>query len=143
MRSDGSLPTEAASPVRLLDSPMENFARRKDHEGRPFLERDLIKAGLRLHEEFRLTGCEEQIETYLDDLLCQRRDYDLPETSAEQRALEQFRVTLEDLGPGLAEVAVRCCCLSRAWKNGTNYGVVGALGQNRAAHRAATTETIL
>jgi hypothetical protein len=44
---------------------MENLARRKDHEGRPFLERDLIKAGLRLHEEFRLTGCEEQIEPIL------------------------------------------------------------------------------
>ena len=111
--ADGSLPTEAASPVRLLDSPMENLARRKDHEGRPFLERDLIKAGLRLHEELRLTGCEEQIETYLDDLLCQRRDYDLPETPAEQRALEQFRVTLEDLGRGLAEVAVRCCCFEQ------------------------------
>lgn len=77
------------------------------------MERDLIKAGLRLHEEFRLTRCEEQIETYLDDLLCQRRDYDLPETPAEQRALEQFRVTLDDLGPGLAEVAVRCCCFEQ------------------------------
>ena len=73
----------------------------------------MIKAGLRLHEEFRLTGSEEQIETYLDDLLCQRRDYDLPETPAEQRALEQFRVTLEDLGRGLAEVAVRCCCFEQ------------------------------
>ncbi|MGB1886349.1 MAG: DUF6456 domain-containing protein [Paracoccaceae bacterium] len=48
--ADGSLPIEAAAPVRLVDSPMENLARRKDHEGRPFLERDLIKAGLRLHE---------------------------------------------------------------------------------------------
>ena len=86
----GSLRIEAAAPVRLVDSPMENLARRKDHNGRPFLERDLIKAGLRLHDEFRLTRCEEQIETYLDDLLCQRRDYDLPETPAEQRALEQF-----------------------------------------------------
>ena len=54
-----------------------------------------------------------QIETYLDDLLCQRRDYDLPATPAEQRALEQFRVTLEDLGPGLVEVAVRCCCFEQ------------------------------
>ena len=63
--ADGSFPVEAAAPVRLVDSPMENLARRKDHEGRPFLERDLIKAGLRLHEEFRLTGCEEQIEPIL------------------------------------------------------------------------------
>ena len=54
-----------------------------------------------------------QIETYLDDLLCQRRDYDLPAIPAEQLALEQFRVTLEDLGPGLAEVAVRCCCFEQ------------------------------
>ena len=114
--ADGSLPIEATSPVRLVDSPMGNLARRKDHEGRPFLERDLIKAGLRLHEEFRLTGCEQQIETYLDDLLCQRRDYDVPETPAEQRALEQFRVTLEDLGPGLAEVAVRCCCFEQGFE---------------------------
>ena len=73
--ADGTLPIEASAPVRLVDSPMENLARRKDNEGRPFLERDLIKAGLRLHEEFRLTGCEAQIETYLDDLLCQRRAY--------------------------------------------------------------------
>ena len=48
--ADGSLPIEAATPVRLVDSPMENLARRKDHEGCSFLERDLIKAGLRLHE---------------------------------------------------------------------------------------------
>jgi hypothetical protein len=34
--ADGSLPIEATSPVRLVDSPMENLARRKDHEGRPF-----------------------------------------------------------------------------------------------------------
>jgi hypothetical protein len=27
--------------------------------------------------------------------------------------LEQFRVTLEDLGPGLAEVSVRCCCFEQ------------------------------
>ena len=37
----------------------------------------------------------------------------MPETPAEQRALEQFRVTLDDLGPGLAEVAVRCCCFEQ------------------------------
>ena len=34
--ADGSLPIEAAAPVRLLDSPMENLARRKDHEGAHF-----------------------------------------------------------------------------------------------------------
>ena len=111
--ADGTLPIEASAPVRLVDSPMENLARRKDNEGRPFLERDLIKAGLRLHEEFRLTGCEAQIETYLDDLLCQRRSYELPQMPAERRALEQFRATVDDLGPGLAEVAVRCCCFEQ------------------------------
>ena len=87
------------------------MARRKDMRT-PILSVTVRQAGL--HGEFRLTGCEEQIETYLDDLLCQWRNYDLPKTPAEQRALEQFRVTLDDLGPGLAEVAVRCCCLSRA-----------------------------
>lgn len=111
--ADGTLPIEASSTVRLVDSPMENLARRKHHEGRPFLERDLIKGGLRLHEEFRLTGYEEQIETYRENLLCQRRDYDLPETSAEKRALEKFWVTLYDLGPRLAAVAVRRCCFEQ------------------------------
>ena len=111
--ADGTSPIEASAPVRLVDSPMENLARRKDNEGRPFLERDLIKAGLRLHEEFRLTGCEAQIESYLDDLLCQRRSYELPQMPAERSALEQFRATVDDLGPGLAEVAVRCCCFEQ------------------------------
>ena len=66
---------------------MENLARRKDHEGRPFSERELINAALRPHQEFRLTGRDEQIEIYLDDRLCQRRDSDLPEIPAEQRIL--------------------------------------------------------
>ena len=108
--NSGSLPADMSAPLRVADSPMENLARRKDSEGRPFLERDLIKAGLRLHEEFRLTGCEEQIETHLDDLLCQRRAYELPGSESERAALARFRDTLDDLGPGLAEVAVRCCC---------------------------------
>jgi hypothetical protein len=112
--------------------------------GAHFLERDLIKAGLRLHEEFRLTGCEEQIETYLDDLLCQRRDYDVPETPAEQLALEQFRVTLEDLGPGLAEVAVRCCCFEQGFeKRNKSWGGRHVREKKRAAHRAAALETVL
>ena len=32
----GLLPVDAASPVRLVASSMENLARREDHEGRPF-----------------------------------------------------------------------------------------------------------
>ena len=111
--TDGIFPIEASAPVRLVGSPMENLARRKDNEGRPFLERDLIKAGLRLREEFRLTGCEAQIETYLDDLLCQQRAYALPQMPAAWRALEQFRATVDYLGPCLAEVAVRCCCFEQ------------------------------
>ena len=33
--------------------------------------------------------------------------------------------------------------LSRVWKNGTNHGMVGALGQNCTTHSAATIETSL
>ena len=80
---------------------MKNLARRKDHEGLPFLERDLIKAGLRLHEEFRFTGCEEQIETYLDDLLCQRRDYNLPETPAKKKGIGTVSCNAGQFGEGI------------------------------------------
>jgi len=46
-----------------------------------------------------------------------------------------------------AAIGRSCRALLLFWaglgKNGTNHGVVGTLGQNRAAHRVATIETVL
>ena len=73
-----------------------------------------------------------------DDLLCQRRDYDLPATPAEQRALEQFRVTLEDLVQDWP-VAVRCCCFEQGLKKPNKLWGGRYVRQNRAA----TIEAVL
>lgn len=79
------------------ESPMMLLARRKDREGNPFLSADLVAAGERLREDFELS----RMET-LPDRDCTGKG---PET-----ARERVANALRDLGPGLGDVALRCCC---------------------------------
>lgn len=97
-----------------FESPLVALARRRGPDGKPFLSNDFIAAGDRLHEDYAVAGfCK-------SDLL----GWDRPETlqplydrtsllndrlrrEASARTLDAVR----DLGPGLSEVVLRCCCL--------------------------------
>lgn len=96
----------------LGDSPVTALARRQDRNGRPFLGRDLVAAAERLREDFELSNAGPQIARNWDGFLTAGIDAgpkgDAPRGA--QAARDRLAAALADLGPGLADVALRCCC---------------------------------
>lgn len=105
--AEGQVRFEGASPVlpqrlpSVADSPLAALARRKEKDGTPFLPRDLVAAGERLREDFELA----QIDgADVDWMACVGGAG--PQTGPAGRVAQ----ALCDLGPGLGDVALRCCC---------------------------------
>lgn len=94
------------------ESPLAGLARRKDRDGSPFLNEGLVQAGERLREDFELAQVGPQVAQNWDKFLTG------PSSSAPDSGIgdgpsrAQSRVVgaLGDLGPGLSDVALRCCC---------------------------------
>jgi len=97
----------------IAETPLVALARRKDRDGRPFLSAGLVRVGERLREDFELgqisiprnAGSWDTILTDIEDAL--------HTTSQDQYAMRaRARVVgaLRDLGPGLGDMALRCCC---------------------------------
>ncbi|MEL6682451.1 MAG: DUF6456 domain-containing protein [Pseudomonadota bacterium] len=100
-----------AHRFHITESPLVGLARRRDKDGKPFLKRDLVAAGERLREDFELaqvgaTALESWDAFVTSDVVELR-----PESSAAAtQAKARVRDALRDLGPGLGDVALRCCC---------------------------------
>ncbi len=99
--------------VNLAESPMTALARRKDRNGQPFLSSDLVAAGERLREDFELAQMgprnAQNWERFLTgpvDERCRSGDA----LGGSQGARDRVANALRDLGPGLGDVALRCCC---------------------------------
>lgn len=98
----------------LAESPLTALARRKDKDGRPFLADDLVAAGERLREDFELSQMGPRVAQNWDRFMTG------PETggvrgssggaSGSESARRRVHAALADLGPGLGDVALRCCC---------------------------------
>lgn len=102
------------------DNPLTALARRRGPDGKPFLTKGFVAAGDRLYEDFMLAdfkrtdllGWEKPQE--LDPFYAQAR------TSGDgYRADATVRVlnAIKDLGPGLSEITLRCCCLREGLEN--------------------------
>lgn len=98
----------------MAESPLIALARRKDKDGKPFLSDDLVRAGERLREDFELSQMGPRVAQNWDRFLTggARGDMakapDLPRGPAAAR--DRVAAALTDMGPGLSEVALRCCC---------------------------------
>jgi len=98
----------------LAESPLTALARRRDRDGRPFLSDDLVAAGERLREDFELSQMGPRVAQNWDRFLTG------PETersrsgsgggSGSEAARRRVHAALADLGPGLGDVVLRCCC---------------------------------
>ncbi|WP_425471711.1 DUF6456 domain-containing protein [Rubellimicrobium rubrum] len=99
----------------LPESPLAALARRRDGEGRPFLSRELVAAGERLREDFELVQGVRDGAVDWDQWLERLPGHRFAERSSQVNGPEAARSRMEralsDLGPGLADVALRCCCL--------------------------------
>ncbi|MBT8457155.1 MAG: helix-turn-helix domain-containing protein [Alphaproteobacteria bacterium] len=98
----------------LAESPLLALARRRDKGGDPFLSDDLVAAGERLREDFELAQMGPRIAQNWDRFLTagDRGAFDGGSGPAHGPAAARARVTdaLADLGPGLGDVVLRCCC---------------------------------
>lgn len=96
----------------LVESPLTALARRRDKEGTPCLSDALVSAGERMREDFELAQMGPRTTQNWDQFLTagaqsQGRGEGNMGSSAARARLE---AALRDLGPGLGDVALRCCC---------------------------------
>ena len=109
---------EADGPRRvrynLAESPVAVLARRRDKEGRAFLEPELADAAERLREDFELAQMGPRVAQNWERFLTagDRGGFRGDSGGAEgpRGARERVAAALRDLGPGLGDVALRCCC---------------------------------
>ncbi|SDC14542.1 hypothetical protein SAMN04488239_101290 [Ruegeria marina] len=97
-----------------VESPLVTLARRKDRDGTPFLDDTLVRAGERLREDFELAQLGPGVTQNWDRFLTGGVRGSLPGDGGVGHGPDAARKrvvrALSDLGPGLSDVALRCCC---------------------------------
>ncbi len=98
----------------LAESPVAVLGRRRDKDGRAFLEPELIEAAERLREDFELAQMGPRVAQNWDRFLTSgdRGNFHSDSSGAEgpRAARDRVALALRDLGPGLGDVALRVCC---------------------------------
>lgn len=97
-----------------VESPVTALARRRDKEGNPFLTPDLVAAAERLREDFEAAQTGPRVTQDWERLLTGPLRSSGPGRGPDLRgasgAKARVVAALEELGPGLADMALRCCC---------------------------------
>lgn len=112
----GEDPTLRHMRTALAESPLAGLARRSDKDGQPFLSRELVGVAERLREDFELANTgphahaawERVLGTVPGGSVTQANPAGGPPGA--RAAHDRVQAALADLGPGLADVALRCCC---------------------------------
>lgn len=104
-----------AAPRRAAqaESPLAILSRRRDGSGQPFLSRELVMAGERLREDLRVAAEEGMTVADWDLVLARLGTPAAPDPDPGTPPLTgraRVEQALQDLGPGLADVALRTCC---------------------------------
>jgi len=101
----------AVLPVRG-EAPLKILARRHDGKGDAFLSRDLVQAGLRLSEDFILSAASSCVQDTINNVAAILDGALDSQVTGDIAAWGRFIAALRDLGPGLADIALRSCCLN-------------------------------
>ncbi len=98
----------------VAENPVAVLARRKDKDGQRFLGPELVAAAERLREDFELAQMGPRVAQNWDRFLtgADRGGFRPDAGGAEgpRAARDRVAVALRDLGPGLGDVVLRCCC---------------------------------
>ncbi|MEO0486638.1 MAG: DUF6456 domain-containing protein [Pseudomonadota bacterium] len=97
----------------LGESPLTALARRKDKAGQPFLSEELVVAGERLREDFELAQMGPRVAQNWERFLTGGQSGGFTSTDGlggPEAARTRVQDALADLGPGLGDVVLRCCC---------------------------------
>lgn len=92
--------------VALAESPVAVLARRRDQDGRVFLEPALVRAAERLREDYELAQMGTRGAQNWEGILAGAEI--APDAPGSARA--RVAAALRDLGPGLGDIALRVCC---------------------------------
>ncbi len=112
-REDMDDPDGRMSRYSAAESPLAGLSRRKDKDGQPFLTREMVAAGERLREDFELAQMGTSVTQNWDRFLTGQVDGSRgPDAATGGPSAARARVAsaLSDLGPGLGDVVLRCCC---------------------------------
>lgn len=98
-----------------VESPVTALARRRDKDGNPFLTPDLVYAAERLREDFEAAQAGPRVTQDWDRFLSGPSRASGAGRSPVERgsggaARDRVASALRELGPGLADMALRCCC---------------------------------
>ena len=98
----------------LAESPLIALSRRRDKDGKPFLSDALVHAGEHLREDFELAQMGTRVTQDWDGFLTAGtstgRSGGGTVGDAPRDAQARVGAALSYLGPGLSDVALRCCC---------------------------------
>ncbi|WP_311136147.1 MULTISPECIES: DUF6456 domain-containing protein [Pseudooceanicola] len=95
------------------DTPIAALARRRDRDGTPFLRAEHLRAGERLREDFELAQMGPRVTQdwgrFMTAGITGAEGSGLGPRGPEG-ARKRVAEALRELGPGLGDVALRCCC---------------------------------
>jgi hypothetical protein len=98
----------------VAESPIAVLGRRRDRDGKLFLEPDMIEVAERLREDFELAQMGPRVAQNWDRFLTagDRGGFRPGSGGAEgpRSARDRVALALRDLGPGLGDVVLRVCC---------------------------------
>lgn len=98
----------------LAESPLTSLARKKDKAGNPFLTVELLEAGERLREDFELAHLGPRVaqnwDRFLTGAVRQKSGSNENLSGGAMNARDRVHAALKDLGPGLSDIVMRCCC---------------------------------
>ncbi len=95
------------SRYMVTESPLVGLARRRDKDGERFLSRDQVDAGERIRQDYEIANVDfSEPEDWAQAIVAETKD--LPKAAADAR--KRLASALDELGPGLADIVIRCCC---------------------------------
>ncbi len=92
------------------ETPLQILSRFTNRLGDPFLTAAMVSAGERLREDYELAQIGEHLHREVDHF---REPGTAPKMGGQEmsrRALERVNAAMMVLGPGLSDIAMRCCC---------------------------------
>ena len=96
------------------ESPVQVLARRRDRDGKPFLSTELVAAAEQLRMDFELAQMGPRVTQNWERFLTggDRGSFapDGKSGGGARDARDRVSAALRDLGPGLGDMVLRCCC---------------------------------
>ncbi|CUH53391.1 DUF6456 domain-containing protein [Shimia marina] len=109
-----AMPRMRKARFSTADSPLTILARLRDKDGKMFLGSDLVMAGERLREDFELAQMAPVESTKWKRFLQAPGELSYEAQGKAENSAETARrrvaTVFGELGPGLSDIALRCCC---------------------------------